>query len=51
MAAGRLFDQASYPSAAQAKDGTLMVVWQQQLPEGRREIHMARFNRACLLGK
>jgi Neuraminidase (sialidase) len=43
--------QASYPSAVQAKDGTMIVVWQQQLSQGGREIRMARFNRAWLLGK
>jgi sialidase-1 len=43
--------QVSYPSAVQAKDGTLIVVWQEQLPQGRREIRMARFNRAWLLSK
>ncbi len=43
--------QASYPSAVQAEDGTMIVVWQQQLREGGREIRMARFNRTWLLGK
>ncbi|HWR13443.1 MAG TPA: sialidase family protein [Terriglobales bacterium] len=43
--------QVSYPSVAQAKDGTIIAVWQQQLPEGGREIRMARFNRAWLQGK
>jgi Neuraminidase (sialidase) len=43
--------QASYPSAVQAKDGTLIAVWQQQLPEGGRDIRIARFNRAWVLGK
>ncbi|PYY12557.1 MAG: hypothetical protein DMG69_00820 [Acidobacteria bacterium] len=41
--------QASYPSAVQATDGTIIVVWQQQLPQDGREIRMARFNRAWLL--
>jgi Neuraminidase (sialidase) len=44
-------DQVSYPSAVQAKDGTLIVVWQQQMREGTREIRIARFNRAWLLGR
>jgi hypothetical protein len=43
--------QASYPSAVQAKDGTIIAVWQQQLPEGGREIRIARFNRTWVLGK
>lgn len=43
--------QVSYPSAVQAQDGTMIVVWQQQLPQGGREIRFARFNRAWLLGK
>jgi len=42
-------EQASYPSAVQAKDGTLIVVWQQQLPKSGREIRIARFNRTWLL--
>lgn len=40
--------QVSYPSAVQAKDGTMIVVWQQQLVQGGREIRIARFNRAWL---
>jgi Neuraminidase (sialidase) len=44
-------EQASYPSAVQAPDGTMIVVWQQQLPQGGRDIRIARFNRAWLLGK
>ncbi len=44
--------QASYPSATQASDGALVAVWQEDLPEGRgREIRIARFNRAWLLGQ
>jgi predicted neuraminidase len=43
--------QVSYPSAVQAKDGTIIVVWQQVLPQGGREIRMARFDRSWLLGK
>jgi hypothetical protein len=42
--------QASYPSVTQAADGTIVAVWQQQLPENKgREIRLARFNRAWLL--
>lgn len=50
--------QASYPSVIQAKDGTMIVVWQQDLDKGsmwrqdmgkEREIRIARFNRAWLL--
>jgi len=44
-------EEASYPSTIQAKDGTLVAVWQQQLPQGGREIRIARFNRAWLLAK
>jgi len=43
-------EQASYPSAVQASDGTMIVVWQQQLPQSGREIRVARFNREWLLG-
>lgn len=43
--------QVSYPSVVQAKDGTILAVWQCQLPKGGREIHEARFNRAWLLAK
>ena len=44
--------QASYPSVAQAADGTLIAVWQEDLPDKRgREIHLARFNRSWLLSK
>jgi Neuraminidase (sialidase) len=43
--------QASYPSAVQAKDGTVIAIWQQQLPDGGRDIRIARFNRTWLLGK
>jgi hypothetical protein len=43
--------EASYPSAVQAKDGVIIVVWQQQLPQEGREIRMARFNRSWLLGR
>jgi predicted neuraminidase len=42
--------QASYPSAAQAADGTLVVVWQQDREDRKgRDLHIARFNRAWLL--
>ncbi len=40
--------QASYPSAIQAKDGTIIVVWQQAIDKGR-EVRIARFNQAWLL--
>jgi hypothetical protein len=42
--------QASYPSATQAADGTLVAVWQQDRP-GRtgRDLWIARFNRAWVL--
>jgi len=43
--------QVSYPSAVQAKDGTIVVVWQQQLPQHGRDIRFARFNRQWLVGK
>jgi predicted neuraminidase len=41
-------NQVSYPSVVQNRDGIMIVVWQQQLPQGGREIRMARFNRAWL---
>jgi BNR repeat-like domain len=42
--------QASYPSVTQAPDGTIVAVWQQELPNRKgREIRAARFNRAWLL--
>jgi sialidase-1 len=44
-------NQVSYPSVVQAQDGTMIIVWQQQLHEGKREIRLARFNRAWLLEK
>ena len=43
--------QVSYPSAVQARDGTIVVVWQQQLPQRGRDIRFARFNRQWLVGK
>lgn len=42
--------QVSYPSAVQAKNGTIVVVWQQELAHGR-DIRFARFNREWLVGK
>jgi predicted neuraminidase len=39
----------SYPGITQAADGTFVAVWQQFLPEGRREIRWARFNRPWVL--
>lgn len=44
-------NQVSYPSVVQNRDGIMIVVWQQQLPQGGREIRMARFNRAWLFKK
>jgi hypothetical protein len=42
--------QVSYPSVTQAPDGTIVAVWQQDLPDRKgREICCARFNRAWLL--
>lgn len=43
--------EASYPSAIQAQNGTMIVVWQQVVNKGRdkREIKIARFNRTWLL--
>ncbi|MFH1266805.1 MAG: sialidase family protein [Planctomycetota bacterium] len=40
--------QASYPSCQQAADGTLIAVWQQDVPGGR-DVRSARFNLAWLL--
>jgi len=42
--------QASYPSVVQAKDGTFIVLWQQDTDQGR-EVRIARFNRAWLLNQ
>jgi len=42
--------QASYPSCVQAADGTLVAVWQQDVPGGR-DIRCARFNTEWLLQK
>lgn len=41
--------QVSYPGLTQTADGTIVAVWQQQLPEGGREIRWARFSREWLL--
>ncbi|MFN7925467.1 MAG: sialidase family protein [Bryobacteraceae bacterium] len=35
--------QVSYPGITELEDGTLVAVWQQQLPEGGRDIRWARF--------
>jgi len=40
--------QASYPSVVQAMDGTMIIVWQQNVDKGR-EVRIARFNRTWLL--
>lgn len=42
--------QASYPGLTQASDGTIVVVWQQQLQDGGRDIRWARFSKEWLLG-
>ena len=42
--------QASYPSCVQTADGTLVAVWQQDVPSGR-DIRCARFNEEWLLQK
>jgi len=42
--------QVSYPSVTQDREGAIVVVWQQDLPDRKsREIRMARFDRAWLL--
>ena len=44
--------ESSYPSIAQLEDGTIVIVWQQDLPKNQsREIRFARFNRAWLTAK
>ena len=40
--------QASYPSCEQAPDGTLLAVWQHDVPGGR-DVRLARFSAAFLL--
>jgi len=40
--------QASYPSCVQAADGTLLAVWQQDVPGGR-DVRCARFSPAWLI--
>lgn len=42
--------QVSYPGLTQASDGTIVAVWQRQLPDGGFEIHWGRFTREWLLG-
>jgi predicted neuraminidase len=42
--------QVSYPGLTQTKDGAIIAVWQQQLPDGGRDIRYARFSRAWALG-
>lgn len=47
---GRLtFDTAAYPSIAQAKDGTIIVVWWETSRSGS-DLGLARFNRAWVEG-
>jgi predicted neuraminidase len=41
--------QVSYPGITQSADGMFIAVWQQQLPNGGRDIRWARFNRAWVL--
>ena len=42
--------QASYPSATQASDGTLIAVWQQDRPDKKgRDLWIARFSRAWVM--
>ncbi|HWQ55001.1 MAG TPA: sialidase family protein [Bryobacteraceae bacterium] len=43
--------QVSYPGLTQTADGTLVTVWQQQLPDGGRDVRWARFTRDWLLGE
>jgi len=40
--------QASYPSCVQARDGTLLAVWQQDVPGGR-DVRLARCSPAWIL--
>jgi len=40
--------QASYPTVLQTHEGTILAAWQQALPNGEREIRLARFDRAWL---
>jgi len=42
--------ESSYPACTQASDGKLVVVWQQQLPDGKREIAGARIDVEWLRG-
>lgn len=39
---------ASYPSLAQAADGTILLAWWQRGTDGRNSVGLARFNRAWL---
>jgi hypothetical protein len=44
--------QCSYPGAAQAGDGNLVVLWQQERADKKgRDVHIARFNRDWLLSQ
>jgi predicted neuraminidase len=43
--------QVSYPSVMSLADGTIIAAWQEALPQGGREIRMARFNRSWLMSK
>jgi hypothetical protein len=41
--------QVSYPGLTQAKDGTIVAVWQAQRDDGGRDIRYARFTRDWVL--
>jgi len=41
----------SYPNITQTLDGTIVVVWQQEVKGGGRDIRCARFTRAWILGE
>ena len=42
--------QVSYPSVTQDREGAIVVLWQQDLPQRKgREIRVARFDRTWLL--
>jgi hypothetical protein len=43
--------EVSYPNITQAPDGTIVVVWQQKVPDGGRDVRWARFSRAWVLGE
>ena len=47
--AGVTGEEVSYPGVTQAKDGTIVAVWQHFRPGGRCDLRWARFNRAWLI--